>query len=401
MASFKILLALCALISCSLAQVPAQPTFGDGKVGSQDFKVYCDDTHMAVWFNKGTLDARELGVPNNRTWQIYFEGERDNTACTTYQWDATKVDANYESLQNPASDLSSSVHLGAGINDCGINYFADATHIIYNTTVIVTYGQNPNAQIGREEYDKYNVMCLRNRTVNEMVNFNVTYRATGNDAQNETEDFSFTFTHTDMADAVTTVYKLGDYIKFSMASNTARSEVKAVIQRCWTTTDGSANSYELITNRCDMESGTSWVANPSDASSIFKTEAFRYLAAANNKIYAQCLVRVCLDTQSTDECTLCTPGLRKRRSTEEEDESTVGQMMVVKSPVFYIIDKETPSQDSQGSSGVLSGTNGLIVIILLATLVFVIAAAIVKKVFFSAPAAVAAPVVAYQNKAMA
>jgi len=234
-----------------------------------------------------------------------------------------------------------------------------------------------------------------------MVNFDVTYYKTGKDAKNTTNDFSFLFTHTNMAGEVTTVYKLGDYIKFSMASGTARTEVKAVIQRCWTTTDGSANSYELITNRCDMEPGTSWVANPSDASSIFKTEAFRYLAAANNKIYAQCLVRVCLDTQSTDECTLCTPGLRKRRSTEEEDESTVGQMMVVKSPVFYIIDKENPSQDSQGSSGVLSGTNGLIVIILLATLVFVIAAAIVKKVFFSAPAAVAAPVVAYQNKAMA
>ena len=88
-----------------------------------------------------------------------------------------------------------------------------------------------------------------------------------------------------------------------------------------------------------MEPGTSWVANPTDGSSIFKTEAFRYLAAANNKIYAQCLVRVCLDTQSSAECTLCTPGLRKRRSTEEEDESTVGQMTVVKSPVFYIIDK--------------------------------------------------------------
>merc|ERR1712151_555447 len=100
-------------------------------------------------------------------------------------------------------------------------------------------------------------------------------------------------------------------------SNTARTEVKAIIQRCWTTTDGSANSYTLIENRCKMESGTSWVKKPTESESEFKTEAFRYLAASQNKIYAQCLVRVCLDTQGTPECTLCDPTLkRKRRSAE-------------------------------------------------------------------------------------
>merc|ERR1711973_744165 len=87
-------------------------------------------------------------------------------------------------------------------------------------------------------------------------------------AANDTEDFSFTFTHTDMANAPTTVYKLGDYIKFTMASNTARNEVKAIIQRCWTTTDGSANTYELITNRCVMEPGTSWFSAPTEKQSM-------------------------------------------------------------------------------------------------------------------------------------
>jgi len=402
MASYKSLLALCALIGCTMAMT--QPMFGDGSVGAA-FETLCDDTHFAVWFNKTALDERQDGTNNNRTWQIYFEGQRDDATCTTYHWDTSKNDANYNSLSNPAATLPSSVQIGAPVKNCGINVFADATHIIYNTTLIVTYGQNPTADIGREEYDKYNVMCLRNRTVNEMVNFNVTFRQTGNDAKNDTEDYSFTFSHTDMTDTPTAVYKLGDYIKFKMASNTAQTEVKAVIQRCWTTTDGSANSYTLINDRCTMETGTSWVSNPSDAESVFKTEAFRYLAASENKIYAQCLVRVCLDTQTSAECTLCTPGLntlkRKRRSTEEEEEPSVGQMAMVKSPVFYIIDKDTPAQGNQESSSVLSGTNGLIVIILLATLVFVIAAAIVKKVFFSAPAAVASPVVAYSNKAMA
>jgi len=402
MASLRVFIALSALIGYACAV-----TYGTGAVTDTNFKVFCDDTDLAVFFNKTGLDGRQDGLNNNRTWQIYFEGERDNTACTTYHWDTTKVNANYATtstgtITNPVGDLPSSVHIGAGVTTCGINVFSDATHIIYNTTLIVTYGQNPTANIGREEYDKYNVMCLRNRTVNELQNFDVQYRQTGNAAKNDTEDFGFTFSHTNMSDLTPASYKLGEYIKFTMTSTTARTEVKAVIQRCWTTTDGSANSYTLIENRCTMESGTSWVSNPTESVSVFKTEAFRYLASNNMKIYAQCLVRVCLDTQVSDECTLCTPGItRKRRSTEEEEQTTVGQMAMVKSPVFYIIDRETPSQGSQGSSNFMTGTNGLIVIILLATLVFVIAAAIVKKVFFSAPAAVAAPVVAYSNKAMA
>lgn len=390
----RLFIGLCALLALTSAQ-----TYNDGLMVNAEFKVFCDDTHLAVWFNKTALDERQMGAYNNRTWQIYFEGKRDNTACTTYHWDTSKVDASYNSLTSPSADFPSNVYIGAGANECGINYFADATHIIYNTTVIVTYGQNPNDQIGREEYDKYNVMCLRNRTVNELINFNVQYRQTGTDAANDTEDFSFTFGHTDINDNVQATYNLGDYIKFKMTSNTARTEVKAVVQRCWTTTDGSANSYNLISNRCTMEPGTSWVANPTHALSIFKTEAFRYLSDSSGAIYAQCLVRVCLDSESTSECTLCTPGLRKRRNTEEEVD-TLGQMALLKSPVFYIVDRQSPVQGNQ-ESNFMDSTNGLIVIILLATLVFVIAAAIVKKVFFSAPATVAAPVVAYTNKAMA
>jgi len=376
----------------------------------QQFQTYCDDTDLAVFFNKTALDERQDGVNNNRTWQIYFEGERGNASCTTYHWDTSKVDANYATtnarfINNP-TDLPSSVHIGAGVKKCGINVFADATHIIYNTTLIVTYGENPTADIGREEYNKYNIMCLRNRTVNVMENFNVTYLKTGKASKNATEDFAFTFKHTNMADQATTVYKLGEYIKFTLKSSTARTEVRAVIQKCWTTTDGSANSYTLIENRCDMEPGTSWVSNPSDISSVFKTEAFRYLASSHNKIYAQCLVRVCLDTQVSQECTLC--GLSRKRRNTGDEQSDEAPTVVVKSPAFYIIKDSTTSdsdlQSADASSNFLSGTNGLIVIILLATLVFVIAAAIVKKVFFNAPEA-AVPfqghVVSYDNKALA
>ena len=84
-----------------------------------------------------------------------------------------------------------------------------------------------------------------------------------------------------------------------------------------------------------MEPGTSWVSPPADKVSVFKTEAFRYFGSSNS-VYAQCLVRVCLDTQQSDECKLC-GSARKRRNAE--DESDGGEMIMVKSPVFYIIDR--------------------------------------------------------------
>jgi len=364
------------------------------------FEVACDDTHMAVWFNKIALDERDNGDYNNRTWQIYFEGQRDDSSCTTYHWDATRKAENYEGLSNPET-MNSSFFLGAPINNCGINRFADDKHIIYNATVIVTYGQNPNDFIHREEYDKYNVMCLRNRTVEQKDSLSVQYRETGLDAKNDTEELSFTFGHTDINGESQSVYHLGDYIKFNMTSKTKRTEVKAVIQRCWTTSDGSANSYNLIENRCKMEPGTSWVAPPSDAVSVFKTEAFRYLGSSDNNIYAECLVRVCLDTQKSDECKLCgsSDGRRRRNA---ENETNFGQMVLVKTPTFYIIGGEAPTQGKQKTSNVLSGTNGVILIIVLAFLVFVISVAVIKKLFFNKKApSVDVPVVAYVNKAMA
>jgi len=43
-------------------------------------------------------------------------------------------------------------------------------------------------------------------------------------------------------------YKLGDYIKFSITSTTIRTEVKAILQKCWTT-DGGSRQYILLDNR--------------------------------------------------------------------------------------------------------------------------------------------------------
>ena len=65
----------------------------------------------------------------------------------------------------------------------------------------------------------------------------------------DTEDFTLDFEHTDMQQRQTNTYNLGDYIRFTLASNTGRNEVKAVLQRCWTNNDGSVKSYNLIENR--------------------------------------------------------------------------------------------------------------------------------------------------------
>lgn len=85
-----------------------------------------------------------------------------------------------------------------------------------------------------------------------------------------------------------------------------------------------------------MEQGTYWIGNPSDKVSTFKTEAF-YFLASSNAIYVECLVRVCLSNDTSQECVMC--GTRKRRDVESRSKIENSQIVFVKTPVFYIIDK--------------------------------------------------------------
>ena len=168
------------------------------------FDVTCDDTHLVVWFNKTALDERDRGIHNNRTWQIYFEGKRGDPICSTYHWDSAKTAPTYENM-NKTQFFPSTTYLGTPINNCGINRFVDATHIIYNATVILTYGENPNHFIGREEYDKYNVMCLRNRTVVEEKDLFVQYRRIGNDGKSKL-DFTLLWMKDNKALRITNIF---------------------------------------------------------------------------------------------------------------------------------------------------------------------------------------------------
>ena len=89
-----------------------------------------------------------------------------------------------------------------------------------------------------------------------------------------------------------------------------------------------------------MEEGSFWVGASTAKSTSFKTEAYRYLGVSNSAITVECLVKVCLSSDGTPSCTFCNSGRKRREVTDEtSDETPSGQMTVVKSPVFYIIDK--------------------------------------------------------------
>ena len=64
-----------------------------------------------------------------------------------------------------------------------------------------------------------------------------------------TVDFDFTLSHSDMNNIQQSTYKLGDYIKFKMQLNSDVTDTKAVIQECWASSNGVADKYNLISYR--------------------------------------------------------------------------------------------------------------------------------------------------------
>jgi len=343
--------------------------------------VNCTDSAIRVSFNKTELDARDT-ADNNRPFNIAWKGYKQDFNCLVNSTNTSNImgDMIWIEAEYP--------------NNCGLTEMTTADYIYYNSTVVVTYGKNPGGMIRREEYDFYEVSCIRNRTVIEKITdnyFNTSIRSNGTDIKNNTVDYNFTLSHSDNTGGIQTEYKLGDTIKFDLVFNTDLSTVKGILQKCWSTSDGSNNQYSLISNRCADDEGTS-IGIIDSTSTEWTTEAYRYIGEADSSIYVECLVRVCLKTETSGDCQTC--GSRKRR--DVDDDQSTGQMALVRSPVFYIIEKEQPTQaSSQSSSSVLEGTNGTIIIVLLATLVFVIAVVVIKKVFF--PTLVAVPSVSMKG----
>lgn len=377
-----------------LGQAEKPLTYGNSTVHAE-FDAKCTDSLFVVYFNKTAFD--EKTSTGNRPYSIKFFGKTSEN-CTANANRTENIDSNYTASM--PTKFTSSIFIGTNLteNMCGINVFSDANNIIYNTTIVVTYGKNPpNSLIVREEYDFYNVMCLMKRNVTEKLNnykFDVQYRAAGKDAQNHTTDFPLKLSVSDLSGNSKAIYKVGEYLKFVMDFE-SKLDVKAVIQSCWASSDGSSNKYNLITERCNFEQGSNWIGTPRSKISQFKTEAFRYLTGTN-AVYVECSVRVCLTNDNSMKCTLCT-NARKRRAVAAAsigDGKFSENVALVKTRGFYVIrdDRESVESDSATSSpSVFDGTNGLIIVILLSLLVFLIAVGVIKKFFCTSPAPYATP----------
>jgi len=343
---------------------------------NKEFLLECNDHGIGVYFNKSFLD-RTKGLYNNRSYIISFPNKQKSD-CITKWYDSSKIDLAGYCHSSPNDTISLSANFS---QNCGINYYTENDYIVYNSTIIVTYGHNPNVMISREEHKYYNVMCRYNRTVYSRLvgeNYNVTYEQASYDSKNSTSEFDFSLQHTDMNGNYKSTYNVGDYIQFSLSFNTKRNELKGVIQKCWATSDGSQNEYVLIKNRCSMEEQTSWVGKQQDKLSIFKTEVFRYVNGNSNGVYLECMVQVCLNSDQNGKCSFCQSQGRKRRDTNV-DNNDFDKLSMVKSSVFYIIDRDASNQTMDSTTK----NNMIIIAILSIALLFISVVAVVfgKKVF--------------------
>jgi len=359
-----------------------------------EFEVKCVDTALVVYFNKTALESRTINGYSNRPYSIRFAGT-DSEECMAAGGNSSNINSNYTVI-TATSMSSDTVYIATNFtqNMCGINTISDESSIIYNTTVIVTYGENPNPLIKREEYDHYNVKCVRDRKVNASLGnapANVLFRETQQINKSVSLDYNFKFRHSYYNNRTFQgFYKMGDIIKFSLTME-SQNNVKGVIQECRATSDAnSANAYKLIFDRCNTEPGTKLISTQ-NKETIFTSEAFTYITGENS-IYVECTVHVCLASDNTRSCSLCLggPGKRKRREVTVNDDQATDQTTIIKSPVFYIIAEDaqqSATSDNDNESNFFTGTTGLIVIVLLAVLVLVNIIVFAKKFFFKKPPA--------------
>ena len=134
-----------------------------------EFELFCTDSLFVVYFNKTALESQTNGSYSSRPYFIKFS-ETKNPECMIDQNNSSNINKDYHNKVKKPTIFATSgtVYIGTNLtkNMCGVNIISDQTSIIYNTTIIVTYGINPSPIIQRETYDYYHVKCIRNRTVN-------------------------------------------------------------------------------------------------------------------------------------------------------------------------------------------------------------------------------------------
>ena len=87
--------------------------------------------------------------------------------------------------------------------------------------------------------------------------------------------------------------------------------------------------------RCPVDEKTS-IFTKMDNKTEWQTEAYRYLSTSSNAIYVECIVRICLDTDQSAECSHCSS--RKRREADDDDDTSTGETTNIKSSTFYIVE---------------------------------------------------------------
>lgn len=107
-------------------------------------KLTCESNKLSLAINKTEIDA------NERNYTVKFAGQTDDDCMFT--------NINY------TSDIDEMVTISSNYSDCGIDVYEDGNNIIYNQTVVITYGENPtNSIIQRVETDQFKLRCEKTR----------------------------------------------------------------------------------------------------------------------------------------------------------------------------------------------------------------------------------------------
>ena len=143
----------------------------------------CNDSYIVVFLNKTALDARTISGYNNRSYTLVWNNT-NSAVCSVDGDDGSKVDAWCNGLSNPISYVSTiCTGIDLAKDKCGLSIASNNDYIYYSQSLIVTYGENPAANIVREERDVYHIQCFFNRTIEKKLtgdSFDVLSRSDGN-----------------------------------------------------------------------------------------------------------------------------------------------------------------------------------------------------------------------------
>ena len=156
------------------------------------FNVRCSDTTIRVYFNKTALDERNNpDGSNQRNFTIGWENQKGDPSCNVNYMNTSNIDETGSVKVSGITPFDKIVMISADFSPstCGIVEMQNMDYIYYNSTIVVTYGEDPaGGLIRREEYDYYNVSCFRNRTIEEKLSgdsFDTQFRTEGRDNKSE------------------------------------------------------------------------------------------------------------------------------------------------------------------------------------------------------------------------